>query len=238
VLAGNSAGNLGGGAHGCALNNCIVYYNVASVEGANYSFEALNYSCTTPLPPGGVGNITNAPLFVNQAGGDLRLVSDSPCINAGNNAYAPGSTDLDGRPRIVGATVDVGAYEFQSPQSLISYAWLQQYGLPINSMTDSADPDGDRLTNWQEWRAGTDPTNAQSVLRLLTPTRVGPDLVVTWESVPGRSYVLEASPNLSAPSRFAPLARHLPADAVAGTTTFTHTNAAGTNRWLYRVGVE
>jgi hypothetical protein len=39
----------------------------------------LNYSCTTPLPTKGVGNITNAPLFVDYSGGNLRLQSNSPC---------------------------------------------------------------------------------------------------------------------------------------------------------------
>ena len=38
---------------------------------------------------------------------------NSPCVNAGNNAYAIGSSDLDGKPRIAGGTVDVGAYEYQ-----------------------------------------------------------------------------------------------------------------------------
>ena len=61
-------------------------------------------------------NITGAPLFVNQAGGDFRLQYGSPCINAGNNAFAPGGTDLAGNPRLRGSAVDLGAYEYQDSQ--------------------------------------------------------------------------------------------------------------------------
>ena len=32
--------------------------------------------------------------------------------------------------------MDIGVYEFQSPTSMISYAWLQQFNLPINPATD------------------------------------------------------------------------------------------------------
>ncbi|HXJ57957.1 MAG TPA: choice-of-anchor Q domain-containing protein [Verrucomicrobiae bacterium] len=102
----------GGGASECALNNCILYFNTAPF-GANYDDCTLNYSCTAPFPASGGGNITNDPLFVDQASGNLRLQSNSPCINVGNNSYVTNATDLDGNPRIVRGIVDIGAYESQ-----------------------------------------------------------------------------------------------------------------------------
>ena len=119
TVSGNSAG-FGGGASASALNNCILYSNTASYAvGANYhGLTTLNHSCTTPLPTSGIGNITNAPLFVELASRNLRLQSNSPCINAGKNSFAITATDLDGNPRIVNGSVDMGAYEFQSPASI------------------------------------------------------------------------------------------------------------------------
>ena len=235
-LSGNVA-SWGGGASGCVLNNCISYYNTPNTEpqGANYdSYCTLNYCCTTPLPTSGIGNITNAPLFMDQPSGNLRLQSYSPCINAGLNALAPAGPDLDGNLRIKGATVDIGAYEFQSPTSMISYGWLQQYGLPTDGTADTADPDGDGLNNWQEWQCGTDPTNALSALRLLTPVPVGSGLAVSWQSVAGVSYFLERSTTAS--SGFMPLATGIPGQP-GTTTTFTDTNAIGAGPFFYRVGV-
>jgi hypothetical protein len=130
VLSGNY-GIVGGGADEGTLNNCTLFGNRSAGNGSGGTYyltannsiifnntspdnigSTLNYCCT---PDGGdVGCITNAPLFVNQNGGDLHLQTYSPCINAGNNAYVATSLDRDGNPRIVGGTVDMGAYENQS----------------------------------------------------------------------------------------------------------------------------
>jgi hypothetical protein len=229
----------GGGAVRCTLNNCILYYNsLRNGQGSeedNYRGGVLSYSCTTPLPSG-IGNLTNAPLFLNQVGGNLRLQYNSPCINAGSNASAPASPDLDYNPRIAGGTVDIGAYEFQAPQSLISYAWLQQYGLPIDGSADVTDADGDGLNNWQEWRTGTNPTNALSVLRMFNPAPGAPGVIVSWQSASGLNYFLERGTGLGAQSPFLPLATGIVGQP--GTTTFTDTNAVGAGPFFYRVGVQ
>jgi hypothetical protein len=234
TLVGNSATSGGGGSGFSTLNNCIVYYNSAPGS-ANYSNTVFSYCCTSPLP-GGLGNFSSEPLFNDCTAGNLRLQANSPCINAGLNMYALSSTDLDGNPRISGGTVDVGAYEFQNPASILSYAWLQQYGLPMDGTADTADSDRDGLNNWQEWRAGTDPTNALSVLQLLSPTNGFSGLTVTWQSVTNRSYYLQRSLDLSAQPPFVGVQSNIVGQA--GTTRYTDTNAAGAGPFFYRVGVQ
>ena len=50
---------------------------------------------------------------MNAGAGDLRLQPTSPLINSGVDAPPGGTSSLDaaGAPRILGAAIDVGAYE-------------------------------------------------------------------------------------------------------------------------------
>jgi hypothetical protein len=230
----------GGGAYGCSLTNCIVYGNTAAFMPEYDDGCTLNYCCSTPMPANGFGDITNAPLFVDWAGGNLRLQTNSPCINAGNNSYLTNSYftnnfDLDGRPRIVGGTVDMGAYEFQGPGMSEFIGWLQQFGLPTDGSADFTDPDGDGMNNWQEWRCGTTPTDPRSALRLVSAMPTGTNATVTWQSVAGVSYFLERSTNLASQGSFAPIVTNILGQA--GTTTYADTNAVGPGPFCYRVGV-
>jgi hypothetical protein len=232
LLIGNSS-NLGGGAYQANLNNCIIYYNAVGAS-SNYYGGTLKNCCTIPLPATGANNITNEPLFLNLAGGDYHLQSNSPCINAGNNAYIKVTNDFDGNPRIVGGTVDIGVYEYQTPASIISYAWLQQYGLPTDGTADYADSDGTGMNNWQKWIAGLNPTNAASVLALYSPATTNTaGITVTWHSVNTRTYYLQSSTNL-------PVFTAIQSNIVgkAGTTSYTDTTANNIGPYFYRVGVQ
>jgi hypothetical protein len=232
TLTGNSASK-GGGCWFSNLTNCIVWGNDAP-SGSNNFYGTLFYTCTAPLAAG-AGNIASNPLFIDAAGGNLRLQSNSLCINVGCNACATYTVDLDGRPRIVGS-VDMGAYEFQGPGMGEFIGWLQGYGLATDGSADLADTDGDGMNNWQEWMAGTVPINAQSVLRLVSLTRTNSQVTVTWQSVTNRTYALERAIQLGSLSGFLTLATNL--SGRANTTTYTDTNTVSSGMACYRVAIQ
>jgi hypothetical protein len=219
--------------------NDILYWNSATTDpdfhGDNFSGTPVNLAwCCTPT---GFGDhsISNAPLFVDATHGDFRLSPESPCVNSGRNSYITNNTDMDGDPRIVGGTVDIGAFEFQNPQSLISYGWLQNHGLPTDGSVDFADSDCDGMNNWQEWITNTNPTNSLSYLHVLTldQTNNSAGVTIHWQSA-GIRYFLQRSTNLSGP--FTTFATNF----FAGAGVATYRDAAATNAgpYFYRVGVQ
>lgn len=91
--------------------------------------------------------------------------------------------------------------------------WEQQYfGSPTAGVA-GADPDGDRMSNWEEFVAGTVPTNLASALILHVPASVEQinPFVLSWASTSNRFYSVYDSTNLA--RGFTPRAFHLPATA-------------------------
>ncbi|MHC4574429.1 MAG: choice-of-anchor Q domain-containing protein [Planctomycetota bacterium] len=84
----------------------VRFSNVQAGQAAIFDKDSLDW---------GPGNIDADPLFVGADANDYHLLVGSPCINAGDPNYTgqPDDTDLDGNPRIVMGTVDMGAYESQ-----------------------------------------------------------------------------------------------------------------------------
>ena len=66
-----------------------------------------------------------------------------------------------------------------------------------------ADPDGDGLTNAQEFLAGTDPKDPNSLLQVSSIRKVSGGLEIGWDSVAGRSYRIAVTDSLTEP--FLPL---------------------------------
>lgn len=74
--------------------------------------------------------------------------------------------------------------------------WEAQFGFSTNSATDALlDSDGDQMLNWQEWIAGTDPTDAASYLRIDSLTANGV-ATLAFGAVAGRTYTIEFTSTL------------------------------------------
>jgi len=102
--------------------------------------------------------------------GNFHLQSTSPAINSGTNRTELGSFDLDGQARIYDGTVDLGADEYVPyTTNGTPVTWLEQHGWGTEryEAVDRTDADGDGFVAWQEYRAGTDPTNAASRFKII-----------------------------------------------------------------------
>ncbi len=78
-------------------------------------------------------------------------------------------------------------------------AWEIQY-LGGTNATPNADADGDGQSNLQEYLAGTNPTNADSALRITYAARdeaTPASMTLRWDSVPTRSYTIQSRASLS-----------------------------------------
>lgn len=234
-VVGNTAANEGGGIHSSSVNNCIVYFNEASNYTSNRFLGSGAYNCVSPQTSG-AGSFTNAPRFVDLFTGNLRLQSNSPCVNAGNNAFVSSNTDRDGRLRIFAGSVDIGAYEYQGPGTSEFIGWLQNHALPTDGSADFVDTDTDGMNNYGEWRSDTVPTNVLSVLRMVSANASPVGANVSWQSVTTRSYWLERATNLGIGLPFEAIATNIL--GVAGTKTYTDASATNGGPYFYRVGVQ
>jgi len=186
TLSRNTATNRGGGVYcglGGWLRNTIVYGNTADTGGADYHNEGPEWRwdytyCCAPTNPGGIGNITNDPQFVDAGSGDFRLQAASRCIDAGSMSLMPAGPDLDGTPRPLDGDgrgvveADMGCYEYllrsaDSDGDTMTDGFEHDYGLDASDASDAlGDPDGDDFTSLEEYIADTDPTDPDDYFRV------------------------------------------------------------------------
>jgi uncharacterized repeat protein (TIGR01451 family) len=148
------------------LANCILWNNTAPTGAQIYndgtSSPTVSY-CDVQDGWPGTGNIDADPCFVNANGTNLRLLSGSPCIDAGDNDSINELLDLDGLPRFINdlctadtgngtpLIVDMGAYEFLrsdiNHDGSVNFAdlnifvahWLENGCSPLNGWCSGAE---------------------------------------------------------------------------------------------------
>jgi hypothetical protein len=160
----------GGGMYGGIAKNSVIYYN-----SPDNLYSNTPYYCCSPDITNGINScITNTPLFIDRAAGNLHLPAESPCIDRGNNGYSDTHHDLDHIQRIIdgnsdgSAVVDMGCYEYHGGKS---------------------DVDGDRMSGDSESIAGTSADDKNSFFAVSTTNASTAGITVNWSpSVTGRQY--------------------------------------------------
>ena len=150
LVAENTAVNNGGGTYYGTLYNCTVAGNQVTTSSAAGcgSYDGTAYNSIIYCNTGGSGdNAYNTalnssctdydPQFTTVDGQPWNITLSSPCLDAGNNGYVSGGTDLVGNVRIQNGTVDMGCYE-RIPES----------GVPLTSVTVESGTYTYRGTAW------------------------------------------------------------------------------------------
>lgn len=126
-----------------------------------------------------------------------------------------------------------GTYTFPDVNSNGMSDLYEQYyfGSVSTNRTRLTDTDGDGMTDYAEFIAGTDPTNPASNLRILKSFVTNGVMTVQWSAVPGRIYQVQTSTNLM---DWAPVSLWM--QASFSPMTYTWTNATDKAR-TFRIEV-
>jgi sugar lactone lactonase YvrE len=127
-----------------------------------------------------------------------------------------------------------------APPQITSDEWRMRFfgSLTNAEAQDNADPDGDGSPNWQEYLAGTDPTNPASCLLFngaALAAGSSKNVSLGWLTAPGKNYVLESSPAL-ARLNWTPVNTNS-GDGNQFQISITNSNPAGSAR-LYRIRLQ
>ena len=177
--------------------NRLATINVISSAGGVVTPSGVIY-----LPPD--VNSTNFLIHPSSRFWQIASVSKNadPVVEAlGTNDYPLAWTNISGDNTL---TVNFAALKAANG---IPYEWLATHGLDINDHPASSwedlsagDWDGDGLTTYQEWLAGTLPADSNSVLKVLSQIITNGAPVISWKSgtggLSGAPYLIQGSSNL------------------------------------------
>jgi hypothetical protein len=211
-----------------------------TVGQSNYTIGVASSNLPTSgaaLTISGDGLTLGSPAFYGNLGGSglnfifipISIASNATAglrtfiVQQGTNfAYAGGYLKI--RPAILD-------YNFDGLDDAFQRTYFPLFTAPNAAPT--ADPDGDGMNNLAEYIAGTNPTNAASVFKLLSPTNSPGGTAVRWLSVAGKSYQVFSRTNLLTGS----WGSNGPVVTATGTNT-QYLDAGGTNGVrFYRVQV-
>ena len=146
-------------------------------------------------------------------------------------------TPLTGNSQISGIQVQKVGDVFSDTDGIPDWWRLAYFNHAVGEDADNShasdDPDGDGLTNLQEYLAGTNPLDPTSAFRITTIVTAGADIQVSWSSVSSKTYQLQSSSSPTATGTWNNVGN--PVTASSATSTQTDTGAAAGPPTFYRV---
>ena len=176
---------LGGGVAGVS-HDLVVVSNVVQFAGT------LRVALVNGFVPA-----SNAVFTVMQFASRLGAFSNAP-----NGSRIPVESGEPGSFLVEYTDGELRLSNFQGPlagTNDIPDSWAMQYfgHAPLTPAERAADPDGDGLSNYEEYVAGTHPLEAASVLRVTAlTTNASGHCVILFSCVPGKTYGVAYSTNL------------------------------------------
>ena len=202
-----------------SLNSTNATFRLEFFEGATAATAGQNFIGTI--------NVTTAANNITFNGTAL------PAIVPAGHFITATATDPNGNTSEFAAAIAVTTTDADADGLPDAYE-LAHWPL-ISTTTGSADSDGDGMTNAQEFRAGTDPRNAASILRLGPPVTSGSDKIISLPSLAGHTYRIDFADDLLSANHWRTLADQIP--GTGATLTITDPGAAALTQRYYRAVV-
>jgi hypothetical protein len=202
--------------------------------GLNLAFTLTSANAYT-LSTGG-GNITG---ILAPVGGSIsRLVVENK--NAGSNMernlYIGSMTHTRQLSDAGAITATASVLSYSGTTDGIDNSWWALYGIGEGNRVATLDPDGDGFAHLQEYALGTNPMDSSSTFKVKTIERNGNELIITWSSVSGKKYQLQATSQLN-PSSWQDVGEVLTANSGLSTKTVTVPADAAAAAYFVRVNL-
>ncbi len=188
----------------------------------------------------GVGTITGGNVWVGE--GSNATVQASPGQYYQFGSWSGQTTGGDTNNPIYQVLMNqnrtlIGNFNADVASNNTPHWWIETYYPGTNNYDNAAlsDLDDDGMFAWQEYQAGTDPTDPASLLRIVG-IDVSPTAEFRWRSVSNRLYSIIQSTDLGIPWGGTPVTTNM-WGSLSGTNTYSITNS-GNGGFFFRVRVQ